>query len=192
MVTTVRDSAQISAILAAGCPGMFDERRYSLGLLSLVLGGGMSSRLFVEVRERRGLAYSIEAGESLYSDAGVFSIDWQCAPDRLADILDVVRGVTGELAEVGIDEQELARAKMQLRGQTILAYEGPNARMSRLGGSTISGDLRGLEEHLDRYDAVTVDEVQQRAQQLFDAGPVLGVVGPKVSRQRLESALDRW
>ena len=101
VVTAVRDSAQVSAILAAGCPGMFDDRRYALGLLSLVLGGGMSSRLFVEVRERRGLAYSIEAGESVYSDAGLFSIDWQCAPERLTDILDVVRQVTGELAEIG-------------------------------------------------------------------------------------------
>ena len=103
VVTAVRDSAQVSAILAAGCPGMFDDRRYALGLLSLVLGGGMSSRLFLEVRERRGLAYSIEAGESVYSDAGLFSIDWQCAPERLTDILDVVRQVTSELADAGID-----------------------------------------------------------------------------------------
>jgi predicted Zn-dependent peptidase len=64
--------------------------------------------------------------------------------------------------------------------------------MSRLGGATISGELRGLEEHLDRYDGVTADEVQQLAQHLFDAGPVLGVVGPKVPRRRLESVLDRW
>ncbi|HYI57243.1 MAG TPA: pitrilysin family protein [Microlunatus sp.] len=192
IVSAIRDSAQVSATLAAGCPGMFDDRRYALGLLSLVLGGGMSSRLFVEVRERRGLTYSIEAGESVYSDAGLFSIDWQCAPERLTDILSVVREVTGELAEVGIDEQELARAKTQLRGQTILAYEGPNSRMSRLGGSTISGERRGLEAHLDCYDAVTAEAVQEMAQHLFDAGPVLGVVGPKVARRRLESILERW
>ena len=192
IVSAIRDSAQVSATLAAGCPGMFDDRRYALGLLSLVLGGGMSSRLFVEVRERRGLTYSIEAGESVYSDAGLFSIDWQCAPERLTDILSVVREVTGELAEVGIDERELARAKTQLRGQTILAYEGPNSRMSRLGGSTISGERRGLEAHLDCYDAVTAEAVQEMAQHLFDAGPVLGVVGPKVARRRLESILERW
>jgi predicted Zn-dependent peptidase len=192
VVTAVRDSAQVSVTLAAGCPGMFDDRRYPLGLLSLILGGGMSSRLFVEVRERRGLTYSIEAGESVYSDAGVFSIDWQCAPERLTEILAVVRQVVAELADAGIDERELARAKTQLRGQTILAYEGPNSRMSRLGGSTISGELRGLAEHLDTYDAVTADQVQNMAQHLFDAGPVLGVVGPRVSRRQLESILDRW
>ena len=192
VVAAVRDSAQVSATLAAACPGMFDDRRYALGLLSLVLGGGMSSRLFVEVRERRGLTYSIEAGESIYSDAGLFSIDWQCAPERLTDILDVVRGVTAELADAGIDDRELARAKTQLRGQTILAYEGPNSRMSRLGGSTISGETRALEDHLDRYDAVSADEVQLMAQQLFAGGPVLGVVGPKVSRRGLESVLHRW
>lgn len=192
LVTATRDSAQVSATLAAGCPGMFDDRRYALGLLSLVLGGGMSSRLFVEVRERRGLTYSIESGESVYSDAGLFSIDWQCAPERLADILAVVRQVTAELAEDGISERELAQAKNQLRGQTILAYEGPNARMSRLGSSAVSGEERGLEEHLNCYDAVTAGEVQQIAQHLFDQGPVLGVVGPKVSRRRLESVLARW
>ena len=192
VVTAVRDSAQVSAILAAGCPGMFDDRRYALGLLSLVLGGGMSSRLFLEVRERRGLAYSIEAGESVYSDAGLFSIDWQCAPERLTDILDVVRQVTGELADAGIDERELARAKTQLRGQTILGYEGPNSRMSRLGASTVSGEVRSLEEHLERYDAVTAEQVQEMAQQLFLAGPVLGVVGPKVPRRPLETGLARW
>jgi len=112
--------------------------------------------------------------------------------ERLADILAVVRQVTGELAEDGISERELAQAKTQLRGQTILAYEGPNARMSRLGSSAVSGEERGLEEHLNAYDAVTADEVQQIAQHLFDEGPVLGVVGPKVSRRRLESVLARW
>lgn len=191
-MTALRDSAQLSVSLAAACPGLFDDRRYALGLLSLALGGGMSSRLFVEVRERRGLTYSIEAGESVYTDAGLFSVDWQCAPERLEDILDVVRRVTGELAETGVDARELAQAKTQLRGQTILAYESPNSRMSRLGGSTVSGDLRALEDHLDRYDAVTGDQVQQMAQQLFESGPVLGVVGPRVPRRRLEALLERW
>ncbi|HEU5483986.1 MAG TPA: hypothetical protein VFU98_03690, partial [Microlunatus sp.] len=62
----------------------------------------------------------------------------------------------------------------------------------RLGGSTVSGDLRALEDHLDRYDAVTGDQVQQMAQQLFESGPVLGVVGPRVPRRRLEALLERW
>lgn len=192
LVTAVRDSAQVSATLAAPCPGTFDERRYALGLLSLALGGGMSSRLFVEVRERRALTYSIEAGESVYSDAGLFSVDWQCAPERLEDILGVVRQVMADLTENGIGEAELERAKTQLRGQTILAYESPNARMSRLGTSAISGDLRSLSEHLDRYDAVTTVEVQQMAQSLFRSGPVLGLVGPRVPRRQLTAVLDRW
>ena len=64
--------------------------------------------------------------------------------------------------------------------------------MSRLGGSAVSGESRGLEEHLDRYDAVTGAQVQEMAQHLFDEGPVLGVVGPKVPRRRLEAVLDRW
>ena len=110
----------------------------------------------------------------------------------MTDILDVVRRVTGELAESVLDTRELAQAKAQLRGQTILGYEGPNSRMSRLGGSAVSGDERPSEEHLARYDAVTADEVQDMAQQLFVAGPVLGVVGPKVARRQLESVLAHW
>lgn len=192
LVTEVRDSTQVSAVLAAPCPGMFDDRRYALGLLSLLLGGGMSSRLFLEVRERRGLAYSIEAGESVFRDAGLFAVDWQCAPERVADILEVVRRVVGDVAESGIGEAELARAKTQLLGQAILSYEGPSARMSRLGVAEVSGDQRSLEEHLDRYAAVSGDQVREMARSLFGAGAVLGLVGPKAARRRLESVLDRW
>ena len=77
---------QCSAVLAFPSPGIFDPRRYALGLLSLIVGGGMASRLFVEVRERRGLSYSIDAGETAYSDAGLWSVEWQCAPGKLTAI----------------------------------------------------------------------------------------------------------
>ena len=95
LVTEQRRVEQVSAVLAfpgvgtyhRDQPGTFDDRRYPLGLLSLVLGGGMSSRLFVEVRERRGLTYGIDAGETTYSDAGLWSVDFQCAPEKLDEIL---------------------------------------------------------------------------------------------------------
>ena len=110
----------------------------------------MASRLFVEVRERRGLTYGIDAGETTYSDAGLWSVDWQCAPERLAAILDLVRATLAEVAEHGVTEAELARAKGQMRGQTVLSYEGPSSRMSRLGGNTVLGDDRTLDDVLDR------------------------------------------
>ena len=98
----------------------------------------MASRLFVEVRERRGLTYGIDAGETAYSDAGLWSVEWQCAPGKLAQILELVRATLAEVAAHGITEDELARAKGQMCGQTALSYEGPGSRMSRLGVNAIT------------------------------------------------------
>ncbi|GAA1822540.1 M16 family metallopeptidase [Microlunatus capsulatus] len=180
LVTAQRRVEQVSAVLAYPSPGLFDDARYPLGLLSLVVGGGMASRLFVEVRERRGLTYGIDAGETTYSDAGLWSVDWQCAPDKLAPIVDLVRATLAEVAEHGVTEAELARAQGQMRGQTVLSYESPGSRMSRLGGNTVLGDDRTLAEVLDRFDAVDVGQVQAAAAALFAGEPVLGLVGPRV------------
>jgi predicted Zn-dependent peptidase len=180
LVTAERRVEQVSAMLAYPSPGLFDDERYPLGLLSLVVGGGMSSRLFVEVRERRGLTYGIDAGETTYSDAGLWSVDWQCAPEKLAPIVDLVRATLAEVAEHGITDAELARAQGQMRGQTVLSYESPSSRMSRLGGDTVLGDQRTLAEVLDRFDAVDAGQVQAAAAKLFGREPVLGLVGPRV------------
>ncbi|SDS19057.1 Predicted Zn-dependent peptidase [Friedmanniella luteola] len=180
LVTAERRVEQVSAVLGYPSPGLFDDARYALGLLSLVLGGGMSSRLFVEVRERRGLTYGIDAGETTYSDAGLWSVDWQCAPNKLAPIVDLVRATLAEVAEHGVTEAELARAQGQMRGQTVLSYESPSSRMSRLGGNTVLGDQRDLAEVLDRFDAVDAGQVQAAAATLFSQQPVLGLVGPRV------------
>ncbi len=183
---------QSTAMLAFPGPGVFDDRRYASGLLALILGGGMASRLFLEVRERRGLTYGIDAGESAYSDAGVWSVDWQCAPGRLQPIVELVRASLLEVADHGVTDDELARAKGQMRGQTVLSFEGPSSRMSRLGINALVGDQRTLAEILGRFDAVTTDEVRQVAAELFGRTPVLGVVGPKPPTRRVEALIGRW
>jgi len=180
LVSEHRRVEQCSAVLAYPGPGLFDDARYPIGLLSLVVGGGMASRLFVEVRERRGLTYGIDAGETAYSDAGLWSVDWQCAPDKLAEIVDLVRATLAEVVEHGVTDAELARARGQMRGQTVLSFESPAARMSRLGGNTVLGDHRSLSEVLDHFDAVDAAQVQAAAAQLFSRPPVLGLVGPRV------------
>jgi predicted Zn-dependent peptidase len=192
VVTLTRPFEQCTAALALPSPGVFDDRRYALGLLSLILGGGMSSRLFVEIRERRGLSYGIDADETPYSDAGLWSVDWQCAPDKLVEILTLVRQIITDVAVHGVTPEELARAQGQMRGQTILSFEGPSSRMSRLGVNTLTSDDRTLNELLDRFDAVTREELQAEAAALFAHAPVLAVVGPKVQRRRLESLLAVW
>jgi predicted Zn-dependent peptidase len=183
---------QCSAVLAFPSPGIFDAQRFPLGLLSLIIGGGMASRLFVEVRERRGLTYGIDAGETAYSDAGLWSVEWQCAPGRLLQILELVRTTLSDVAAHGITEDELARAKGQMRGQTALSYEGPGSRMSRLGVNTVLGDERTLGELLRRFDQVTADEVRAEAEVLFAQPPTLAIAGARVPARRIESVLSRW
>ena len=183
---------QCSAVLAFPSPGVFDARRFPLGLLSLILGGGMASRLFVEVRERRGLSYGIDAGETAYSDAGLWSVEWQCAPGKLTQILDLVRATLADVAADGITEEELARAKGQMRGQTALSYEGPGSRMGRLGVNAIIGDERTLDELLRRFDQVTADQVRAEAEMLFTHPPTLAIAGARVPARRIESLLSGW
>ncbi len=189
VLTHHRPLEQCTAILGYRGFGDFDDRRYAQGLLTTILGGGMASRLFVEVRERRGLAYAIDAEETAFSDTGLWSIDWQCAPDKLAEILVRVRGCLEDIATTGVGSEELSLAKSQMRGQTILAYEGPGARMSRLGTAELLGDGRTLAEVLDHFDEVSPAEVQAEAARLCAQQPVLAVVGPRVSRRRLERVL---
>ena len=183
---------QCSAVLAFPSAGVFDARRFPLGLLSLIIGGGMASRLFVEVRERRGLSYSIDAGETAYSDAGLWSVEWQCAPGKLAQILELVRATLADVASHGITEDELARAKGQMRGQTALSYEGPGSRMSRLGLNAIIGDERTLGELLRCFDEVTADQIRAEAEVLFTHPPTLAIAGARVPARRIESVLSRW
>ena len=183
---------QCSAVLAFPSSGIFDPRRYALGLLSLIVGGGMASRLFVEVRERRGLSYSIDAGETAYSDGGLWSVEWQCAPGKLTAILQLVRTALAEVAEHGVSEDELSRAKGQMRGQTALSYEGAGSRMSRLGVNAVLGDERTLADLLRSFDQVTADQVRAEAELLFSHAPTLVLSGARVPARGIESLLSRW
>jgi predicted Zn-dependent peptidase len=115
-------------------------------------------------------------------------VDWQCAPGKLAEIITLVQGTLAEVAEHGVTDAELARAQGQMRGQTVISYESPSSRMSRLGGNTVLGDDRTLAEVLTRFDEVTTEDVQAEAALLFAQPPVLGLVGPRVPR----AVLKHW
>lgn len=173
-----RDFEQLEVVMSWPGPALLDPRRAALDVLVTVLGGGMSARLFVEVRERRGLAYSIDASDLAYTDAGQVSIEWACAPGRLQPIIDVVRGVLADLVERGITEHELVQAKGQIRGQTLLGLESPGAHMSRNGRSWLQQDPRSVADVLDEVAAVTREDVHALAVELFTGRPTLAVVGP--------------
>lgn len=190
VVSDRRPFEQSTVSLAYPGPGLFEPERFPIGLLSVILGGGMSSRLFVEVRERRGLAYGIEAGETCYTDHGLWSVDWQCAPDKVEEILELVRHELAAIAEHGVTDEELTRAKGQMRGQTVLSYEGPQSRMSRLGTAELSGDTRTVLQLLDEYDRITSDDIGKTAAAVLDRPAVLALVGPRRPTKRLEKLIN--
>lgn len=181
---------QTSVVLAFPTFGALDPRRDALALLAVALGGGMSSRLFQEVREKRALAYSIDCSEAAWSDAGLLTIDCQALPERTGEILDVVRGIVADVRAHGITSDELAAAVGQLTGQTVLHYENPGARMSRLGSAELAGERRGIDDLLDDIRAVTLDQVNALARDVLSRVPTVsmaGAAGPRSAARRLHT-----
>jgi predicted Zn-dependent peptidase len=157
------------ANLLIGVPGLAaaDPRRSTLSVLNSVLGGGMSSRLFQEVRERRGLAYSVYSFSPSYSDAGVFGMYAGCSPARAAQVTELMLAEFRRLGRHGVSDEELKRAVGQLGGASALALEDSDTRMSRLGRAEITmGEFVDLDETLRRLSLVTAREVQELAAEL--------------------------
>lgn len=174
-----RPIEQANVIL--GCTGLTatDERRHVMAMLNAVLGGGMSSRLFQEIRERRGLAYSVYSFASGYSDAGYFGLYAGCAPPRVGEVVTLLAQGLDALAEDGLDEDELVRAKGQLCGSLVLGLEDSGSRMSRLGkAELVQGEYLGVDDALGRIRSVTAEQVRELAADLAARPRSLAVVGP--------------
>jgi predicted Zn-dependent peptidase len=169
------------ACFVLGVPGVphRDPRRYAMSVLSTVLGGGPSSRLFQEVRERRGLAYSVYALTSSFAETGYFAAGGGSLPDKVGPVLELVNEQFDSLLSNGITAEELARAQGQLRGTFVLGLEDTFSRMVRLARSQlIDGELPSVDEVLRRIDAVTLDDVTAVSSDLLNADRTLAVVGP--------------
>jgi predicted Zn-dependent peptidase len=169
------------AHLVLGMPGVarLDDRRWALAVLAAVLGGGMSSRLFQEVREKRGLAYSVYSYASQYADAGAFGVYAGCQPKKLREVLSLCRAELADLAESGITPDELALGIGQLRGGTVLGLEDTGSRMSRIGkGELVYGEHLSVDAVLDLIAGVTLDDVRAVAAELLTAAPAVAVIGP--------------
>jgi predicted Zn-dependent peptidase len=174
-----RDTEQAHVVLGGIGIGRLDERRFALGVLNNVLGGGMSSRLFQEIREKRGLAYSVYSYASQYADAGVFGVYAGCAPGKVEEVLDLIRAELATVAADGLNAEEVARGKGMVKGSYVLGLEDTGSRMSRLAKSELHyGDLMSVDELLARVDAVTEEEVRRVARDLLDQPMTLAVVGP--------------
>jgi predicted Zn-dependent peptidase len=178
-VTANRPFEQVNLVLGMEALARHDDRRFALGVLNTALGGGTSSRLFQEVRERRGLAYSVFSFASHYADSGVVGVSVGCLPSKLDEVLATVRSELTKLAADGITEEELARGKGQLRGGLVLGLEDSGSRMSRIGKAELVHDeLLGIDEVLAKIDAVTLADVREVAAAVFSAPEILAVVGP--------------
>jgi predicted Zn-dependent peptidase len=169
------------ANLVLGMPGVSrtDDRRFALGVLSSAVGGGMSSRLFQEIREKRGLAYSVYSYASHYADLGMFGVYAGCLPKKVSQVLELCRAELRKVAEEGITEAELERGKGQMKGSLVLGLEDTGSRMSRIGKSElVYGELLSVDEILHRISSVTMDDVREIAGTVLGATPTLAVVGP--------------
>ncbi len=174
-----RPFEQVNLVLGVDALIRTDERRYALGVLNAALGGGTSSRLFQEVRERRGLAYSVYSYAAHYADAGAFAVAVGCLPSKVDDVLTVVRSELDRLATDSITREELERGKGQLRGGLVLSLEDSVSRMARVAKAELLYDeLPSLDEVIARVDAVTLEDVGGLARDLLTQRQTLAVVGP--------------
>ncbi|MGH3448073.1 MAG: M16 family metallopeptidase [Nocardioidaceae bacterium] len=181
-----RPTEQATFVLGTPALARNDPRRFALGVLNTALGGGTSSRLFQEVRERRGLAYTIYSHTCQHVDSGYFAIGGGCLPGRVGDVLDICRDQLAKIAYAGITLEEFERGKGQLRGLMVMGLEDADARMSRIGrADLVPGGLMSIDESLARIDAVTMDDIHEVAHTVLDAEPTLAVVGPERALSRL-------
>jgi len=176
------DTEQVHMMLGLRSLSRHDDRRFALSVLNAGLGGGMSSRLFQEIRERRGLAYQVYSSTASYADTGHFAVYAGCQPEKLGEVAGVVREVLDKAAVDGLSDAEVARAKGQLRGGLVLGLEDTSSRMSRIGKNELNyGRYLGVDDTVARIDAVTTEEVCALARTLLrrpGGVSAAAVVGP--------------
>lgn len=163
-----RDGAQVHVVLGTETFRFLDPRRYALILVSTVFGGGMSSRLFQRVREELGLAYAVYAFHSFHQASGVAGVYVGTQPPTAERALEVIRAEFGALARDSLTAEELASAKQQVKGQIVLALEGPLSRMYRIAGQALFDEpYRPIDAVLAEVDAVGPDDAAAVAAEFF-------------------------
>jgi predicted Zn-dependent peptidase len=174
-----KDTEQAHVVLGGAGIARDDDRRFALAVLNNCLGGGMSSRLFQEIREKRGLAYSVYSYTTQYADSGCFGVYAGCAPGKVDEVLALTRDELARVAANGVTAEEVARGKGMFKGGLVLGLEDTGSRMTRLGkGELLYDELLSVDDILARVDAVTVDEIREIAAQVLGGPASLAVIGP--------------
>ena len=169
------------AHIALGTNGLprTDPDRFAFLVVNTALGGGMSSRLFQEIREKRGLAYTAYSFHAQYTEAGLFTAYAGTTPGRATDVVALMRREIEDVRDGGLTREEFERAKGHVKGSTVLSLEDPGGRMSRLGKSEIAhGEILTVQESLQRLNAVTLDDARRVAERVLSQPMTLTVLGP--------------
>ena len=178
LVVVQRPIEQANILMGVSGIPASDDRRSTMAVLNSILGGGMSSRLFQEIREKRGLAYSVYSFSPSYSDAGLFGLYAGCSPAKVGQVAELLLGEFRRLGTGGATDDEMRRAVGQLSGASALALEDSDTRMSRLGRSEITlGEYADLDESLRRLALVTPDDVRALAVELASRPLSIAAVG---------------
>jgi predicted Zn-dependent peptidase len=185
-----KDTEQYHVCVGGAGIARDDERRFALRVLEGVLGGTSSSRLFQEVRERRGLAYSVFSYSNLYAHTGEVGLYVGTRPDNLVEALAVINSELERCVEDPASEEELTRSRENLKGRVVLALESTGARMSRLGASTMNElPILSVNDMIERIDAVSIEQVRELASVLF-APANLSVAGVGPDEQSFREAIE--
>ena len=167
-----------------------DERRFAMGVLASALGGGMSSRLFQEIREKRGLAYSVYAYAQQFAGSGQIGFYAGCNPTKAIEVVEIIREVLANVAENGMSHEEIERAKGAVRGSLVLSQEDSASRMSRIGKNEIVyGQVMGFDDILKAIARVNPSDVREIASEYLTKSPTLALVGPFKSEAKFEKVL---
>ena len=167
-----------------------DERRFAMGVLASALGGGMSSRLFQEIREKRGLAYSVYAYAQQFAGSGQIGFYAGCNPTKAIEVVEIIREVLADVAENGMSHEEIERAKGAVRGSLVLSQEDSASRMSRIGKNEIVyGQVMGFDDILKEIARVNPTDVREIASEYLTKSPTLALVGPFKNEAKFEKVL---
>jgi predicted Zn-dependent peptidase len=164
--------------------------RFALSLLDGVLGGGMASRLFQEIREKRGLAYAVYSFSALYQDTGEFAVYAGTRPANAEEVVGLIKTELDRVASDGVTPDELDRVRQASTGHLVLGMESTRNRMTRLGRNEVTGgEILSADEIMERYEAVTMDDLRRVSAEVLSAEKVLAVIGP-FTPDKLEHLID--
>ncbi|MDP2181930.1 MAG: pitrilysin family protein [Actinomycetota bacterium] len=174
-----KDTEQAHICYGVATMNAHHEDRFVLTILDTILGGGMSSRLFQEIREKKGLAYSVYSFHSLYRDTGQLTVYAGTRPSNTEEVVRLIQAEVEKMRISGADGEELHRAKESIKGHLVLGMESTRNRMTRLGKNLVTdGELLSADELVERINAVTAADIKRVAEETFGSERVLAILGP--------------